>query len=72
MTLLCYCQALADGKIKVPSVENSELTNLLTLKPGVGQNIATDASPTARNFFLDQISTFLVRLLLLFLYLLPI
>ena len=63
MTLLCYCQALADGKIKAPSVENPELTNLLPLKPELGQNIATDASPTARNVFLDLISTFVVHLL---------
>ena len=47
-----------DVEIKVPSVENSELTNVLPLKPGVGQNIATQASPTARNFFLVLISTF--------------
>ena len=43
-----------DAEIKVLSVENSELTkiNVLPLKPpGVGQNIATHASLTARNFF---------------------
>ena len=33
----------------------------LPLKPWVGQNIAMHASPTARGFFLELISTFLVR-----------
>ena len=37
-----------DAEIKVPSVENGDLTNVLCLKPEVGQNIATYASPTAR------------------------
>ena len=40
-----------DTEIKVSSTENPELTNVLPLKPGVGQNIATHESPTARNFF---------------------
>ena len=39
-------------KIKVPSVENPGLTNVLSLKPGAGQNTTTHASPTARNFVL--------------------
>ena len=39
----------ADTEIKVPSVEAPELT-CYPLKPGVGQNVATHASPTARNF----------------------
>ena len=40
--------ATEDAEIKVPSVENPELTNVLpALKPGVGQNIATHASPTS-------------------------
>ena len=43
--------------MKVPSVENPELTNVLHLKPGVGQNIATHASPTTMNLFLVLIST---------------
>ena len=51
----------ADADITVPSVENPELTNVLRLKPGVGQNIAMHASPTARNFFLGLISTFPVH-----------
>ena len=36
------------AEIKVPYVENPELWNVLSLKPGVGQNIAMHASPTAR------------------------
>ena len=51
----------ADAEIKVPSDEILELTNILPLKPGVGQNIAIHASPTARNIFLVQISTFPVH-----------
>ena len=43
--------------MKVPSVENPELTNVLHLKPGAGQNIATHAFPTTRNLFLVLIST---------------
>ena len=38
----------ADAEIKVPSVENPELTNSLPLKPGAGQNIAMHALTTAR------------------------
>ena len=37
--------------VKVPSVENRELTNVLPLKFGVGRNTAMHASPTAGNFF---------------------
>ena len=47
----------ADAEIKVPYVEHRELTNILPLKPLVGQNIAIHASPTARNVFLVLIST---------------
>ena len=50
----------ADAEIKVSSVVNPALTNVVSLKPGIGQNIAAHASPTARNFFLALISTFLV------------
>ena len=46
----CYGQlptdpvpAAADEEMKVPSVENPELTNVLLFKPGVGQNMATRA-----------------------------
>ena len=52
-----YCRAFnpsefaqwgaADAEVKVHSVENPELANVLSLYPGVGQNIATHASPTA-------------------------
>ena len=47
-----------DVKHHIYLLENSELTNVLPLKPGAGQNITTHASPTARNFFLVLISTF--------------
>ena len=36
--------------LRTPSVENPELTNVLPLKPGVGQNIVMHASPAATNF----------------------
>ena len=45
----------ADKETTVP------LANALPLKPGVGQNIATDASNPARNFFLVPISAVLVH-----------
>ena len=37
-------------EIKVLSVKNPELTNVLPLKPGVGKNIAMHASPIATEF----------------------
>ena len=43
---------------KVPSVENPELTNVLRLMPGVGQKIATHASPICKSVFFVLISTF--------------
>ena len=43
-----------DADIKVPSVENPELTDILPLKTGVSHNITMHASLTARNFFLVQ------------------
>ena len=49
-----------DAEMKAPSVENSELTNVLPLKSGVGQNIAMHASPIVGDFFSDLISIFLV------------
>ena len=52
---------IADAEIKFPLLRNPELTNIHHLEPGVGQNIATRASPTATNFFLVLISTFPVR-----------
>lgn len=51
----------ADAEVKVSTIENPELTDALSLKCGVAQNIATDASPTARNVFLVRISTFPVH-----------
>ena len=42
----------ADADSKVPSVETPRLTNVLLLKPGIGQNIDTLASPTVRYFCL--------------------
>ena len=38
-----------DAEAMVPSVEKQEVTNVLPLKSGVGQNIASHASPTAWN-----------------------
>ena len=57
---------IAGAHIKTPhpllSVENSEVTSVIPLKPGTGQNIAgKHPSLTARNFFLVLISTFPVH-----------
>ena len=49
----------------VPSVENPELTNILPLKPGVGQNTDTHASPVARIFFFFFFFLVLSRVLIL-------
>ena len=46
------------AEIKVPSVENPELANVLHLNPRICQNIATHASPTAKKIFFVLISTF--------------
>ena len=43
-----------DADVRVPSVENPELTDILPLKTGVSHNITMHASLTARNFFLVQ------------------
>ena len=48
-------------EIKVPSVENAKLTNALPLKPGVGQNIDTHASPTVKDLFIVPVSNFPVN-----------
>ena len=45
-----------DAELDVLSVENPELTNVLPLKPALGQNIATHTSPSARYFFLALFS----------------
>ena len=42
-----------DVEIKVPSVQNPERVQESLLKPEVGQNIATYASPTSKNFSLS-------------------
>ena len=47
-------------KLKIPSDENPELSKTPSFKPGVGQNTASCAFPTARNFD-SQISSFLVH-----------
>ena len=39
---------IEDAKIKVPSVENQELSKVLSLKPGVGRHITLHASPAVR------------------------
>ena len=56
---MCTAQqcGTADAEIKVLYVENPELTNALSVKPAVGQHIASLASPTARNFLFVLIST---------------
>ena len=38
-----------DLEIQVPSVENLAQSNVLHLRPGVGQNVAMHASPIAIN-----------------------
>ena len=59
-TLFPPAVGAADAEIKVPSVENPKLIDVLSLKPAVGQNIATHALPTARNFHVVLISIFQV------------
>ena len=49
------------AEIKAPSAENTEITSGLPLRPGVGQNRATHASPTATVKFLAR-STFCLLL----------
>ena len=55
---MLYPPQWGNVEIKVPSVGNSELTDGLLLKPGVGQNIAMHASPAARNLFFVLICSF--------------
>ena len=50
----------ADAEIKDASVDQQS-SKVLPIEPGVGQNISLHASPTARDFFLELISTFLVH-----------
>ena len=59
--VICLCTSsltnygvLRTKKMKVPSVENSELLKFIHLKSGVGQDIALHALPTARNLFFSD------------------
>ena len=45
-----------DAEMRVPCGEVPELTDFLPFKPGVGQNVATHAFPTAMNCFLVQLN----------------
>ena len=58
-TLLFYHPqwVTADPEIKVPSLENLELANVLPSRPGISYSIASLASPTARNFVIVLMST---------------
>ena len=56
--LTCLYMGTADAETRVCSAENPEVTNVRSFKPGVGQNIAAHASPTARNSFFVPYSTF--------------
>ena len=47
--------------IKVHSVENPDLTDVLLLKPGVGHAVHTQASLTSTNFVLVLIFTIMVH-----------
>ena len=38
-----------DLEIQVPTIENLALSNVLHLRPGIGQNVAMHASPSAIN-----------------------
>ena len=43
-----------DAEVMVPSIKDPELPNVFPLKPGVDQNIAMHASPTAKGVFLAK------------------
>ena len=45
-----------DLEIQVPTVENLALSNVLHLRPGIGQNVAMHASPVAINDKLLSVS----------------
>ena len=49
MIILLLCIHDTDLEIQVPSVENLAQSNVLHLRPGVGQNVAMHASPIAIN-----------------------
>ena len=44
-----FTRGTAEAEIKVPSAENPELSAVLSVKPGGGQNIVLHVSPAARN-----------------------
>ena len=50
----------ADAEIKDHVLRNQS-SKVVPLKPGVAENIAMHASPIARDFFLELISTSLVQ-----------
>ena len=51
LTVLIHAVRYCGCRIKVPSVENPQLTKSVSLsKPGVGQKVATHVSPTERIF----------------------
>ena len=52
LSTFCSAPVAADAEIKIRSVESPELTNVLPLKPGVGQDIVKPASSTAPPGFL--------------------
>ena len=43
-----------DAEIRVPFAENPELSKVLCLEPGVGDNVALHALPAARNYALSD------------------
>ena len=49
MIILLPCIHDTDLEIQVPTVENLAQSNVLHLRPGVGQNVAMHAAPIARN-----------------------
>ena len=49
-----------DLEIQVPTVENLALSNVLHLRPGIGQNVAMHASPIATNDKLLSLSSVFV------------
>ena len=61
----CYTISPRNGVLRTQKsmtrLLRTKNSKVLLLKPGVGQNVAMHASPSARNFFLKLISTFLVH-----------
>ena len=52
-----YVGVLWMQKLKTHLLMRTQSSKVLPVKPGIGQNIAIHASPTARDFFLELIST---------------